>query len=423
MATIEESRAVIEAVFREERARIIARLTRFTQDVGVAEELAHDACLAALEAWSESGIPEHPGAWLLASAKNRALDQWRRRKMAEPKHHELAALIEANGQRPSIEDTLDEDVGDDLLRLIFLACHPALSMDAQVALTLRLLCGLSTDEIARAFLAEEPTIAQRIVRAKRSLAEAHAEFALPCGEARASRTSAVLRVIYLVFNEGYAATRGESVVREELCAQALQLGRTLMSLMPVEPEVHALTALMELQAARFATRVDADGSPVLLLDQDRARWDQAAITRGLLALTRAHLLGGRGPYVLQAEIAACHARARRAEDTDWPRIAARYAELAAITPSPIIELNRAIAVSMAEGPEAGLRMLDALDHERSLARYHRVPAARGDMLFRLGRLDEARRAFERAAALASHDRDRALLHARANACAASDARG
>jgi len=415
------ARASIEAVWRNEAARVIARLTRITRDVGLAEELAQDALVAALEAWPEAGVPDSPGAWLVTTGKNRALDRLRQRKLVENKHREIGAMAEVTSTAASIEEAMDDDVGDELLRLVFIACHPVLSMDAQVALTLRLLCGLSTDEIARAFLTPSPTIAQRIVRAKRTLSEAQAEFALPRAEALALRLGAVLRVIYLVFNEGYSATSGDDVIRPALCEQAMHLGRLVLSLMPQAPEVYALVALMEIQASRSEARVDAEGQPVLLLDQDRSRWDQDAIARGLASLTRAHLLGGRGPYVIQAEIAACHARARRADDTDWARIAARYAELARLTPSPVIELNRAIAVSMVDGPAAGLALLDRLMVEPALARYHLLPAARADLLFKLGRRDEARVEFERAAAGASHERERKLLLERAAHCHTHDA--
>jgi predicted RNA polymerase sigma factor len=415
-----ESRAAaaIERVWRNEAARVIARLTRLTRDLGLAEELAQDALVAALEKWPETGVPDNPGAWLVTTGKNRALDRLRQHKLVEQKHREIGAISESRPEPSSLEDAMGEDIGDDLLRLIFIACHPVLLMDAQVSLTLRMVGGLSTDEIARAFLTASPTIAQRIVRAKRTLADAQAEFVVPRGEALAARIGAVLRVIYLVFNEGYAATGGDDVIRAELCERALHLGRLMLSLVPYEPEVLGLVALMELQASRAAARVDADGQPVLLLEQDRSRWDQAAITRGLGALTRAHLLGRRGPYVLQAEIAACHARAQHAEDTDWARIAARYAELAALTPSPVIELNRAVAVSMADGPAAGLALLDQLAAEPALSNYHLLPAARADMLDKLGRSAEARAEFERAAAMATHPRDRVLLLERAARCRA-----
>lgn len=414
------AQAVIEAVWRNEAARVIARLTRITRDFGLAEELAQDALVAALEKWPETGVPDNPGAWLVTTGKNRALDRLRQRKLVENKHQELGAMAEVTtgqaAQAAQAAEAMDDDIGDELLKLVFIACHPVLSMDAQVSLTLRLLCGLSTDEIARAFLTPSPTIAQRIVRAKRTLAEAQAEFAVPRGEALAARIGAVLRVIYLVFNEGYCATSGDDVIRPAMCEQALHLGRLVLSLMPQEPEVYGLVALMEIQASRSEARVDAEGQPVLLLDQDRGRWDQDAIARGLGSLTRAHLLGGRGPYVLQAEIAACHARALRPDDTDWARIAARYAELARLTPSPVIELNRAVAVSMAEGPAAGLALLDRLMMEPALSRYHLLPAARADLLFKLGRAAEAKGEFERAAAGATHERERALLLERASRC-------
>ncbi|MEZ4446254.1 MAG: RNA polymerase sigma factor [Polyangiaceae bacterium] len=405
----------MEGVWRREAARVIARLSRLTRDVGLAEELAQDALVAALETWPQTGVPVNPGAWLVTTGKNRALDRLRKRKLVARKHEALGAEMMAPDPSPA-DEAMDDFIGDDLLRLVFQACHPVLSLDAQVARTLRKLGGLTTDQIASAFLAPSPTIAQRIVRAKRRLSEAQVAFELPRGEELWGRTQAVLRVIYLVFNEGHAATAGDALVRKDLCEQAKHLGRMMLSLLPREPEVYGLVALMEIQGSRFAAREDGDGRPVLLLDQDRGSWDQEAIARGLGALCRAHLLGGRGPYVLQAEIAACHARARRAEDTDWARIAARYAELARLMPSPVVELNRALAVSMAEGPAAGLAIVDRLRGEPALADWHRLPAARAEMLLRLGRVDEAIVELERAAEGATHPREREQLLERAARC-------
>src|SRR4051812_22909545 len=387
------------------------------RDVGVAEDLAHDALVAALEQWPEEGIPRNPGAWLMAAAKHRAIDFFRRNKMLGEKHVEIGRGLEAEQHRmPDFAAALDDDVGDDLLRLVFISCHPVLSMEARVALTLRLLGGLTTDEIARAFLLPEPTIAQRIVRAKRSLADARAEFEVPRGEAFTERLASVLQVIYLVFNEGYSATAGDDWLRPALCEDALRLGRILAGLVPAEPEVHGLVALMEIQASRIRARVSASGEPILLLDQNRARWDQLLIHRGLAALERAESLSAEsGPYTLQAAIAACHARARTAADTDWARIAALYGALAELTASPIVELNRAVAVGMADGPAAGLALVDALAAEPSLTSYHLLPSVRGDLLAKLGRTDEARREFERAASLTRNERERALLLARARA--------
>lgn len=394
------------------------------RDVGLAEELAQDALVAALETWPESGVPDKPGAWLMATAKRRAIDRLRRRKMLERKHAELGREIEAQLELavPDLDAALDDDIGDDLLRLIFTACHPILSTEARAALTLRLLGGLTTEEIARAFLVPEPTIAQRIVRAKRALADAQVPFEVPRGEALAPRLASVLEVIYLIFNEGYAATVGADWMRPALCEEALRLGRILAGLAPMEPEVHGLVALMEIQASRFGARTDASGEPILLLDQDRARWDQLLIHRGLAALdlaeARAAALGdGLGPYALQAAIAACHARARTAADTDWPRIAALYDALAQRAPSPVVELNRAVAHAMAFGPAAGLALVDALAAEPSLKAYHLLPSVRGDFLAKLGRADEARVEFERAASLTRNDRERRLLLARAADCA------
>ena len=418
---LDASRAAIEAVFRREAPRVLGRLLRLTRDLGVAEDLAQDALVAALETWPDTGVPDNPGAWLVTAATRRGLDHLRRRRMLERAHDGLAAVAPDAAHPVGLDDATAGPLGDDVLRLVYAACHPVLSMDAQVALCLRLVCGLETEAIARAFLVPVPTIAQRLVRARRALAEARVEFEVPRGEALAERTAAVMRVAYLVFNEGYAATAGDQLVRRDLCDHALHLGRLLVGLLPEEPEAHGLLALMELQSSRAAARTDANGDPVRLLDQDRGRWDQAAITRGLHALIRAHLLGGRGPYVLSAEIAACHARARRAEDTDWPRLVARYDELLAVTPSPVIELNRAVALAMADGPAAGLARLDALAREPALARYHRLPAARGDLLEKLGRLDEAQQAYRRAAELATHPRERAVLLEAAARCAADRA--
>jgi RNA polymerase sigma factor (sigma-70 family) len=410
----------IDAVWRIESARLIAGLTRIVRDVGLAEDLAQDALVAALEKWPESGVPDNPGAWLMATAKNRAIDTLRQHAMRERKHEELGR--ETKIAAPEIEMMIDDDIGDDLLRLVFIACHPVVSTDSRVALTLRLLGGLTTDEIARAFLTPEPTIAQRIVRAKRTLSEAHVPFEVPRGNGFAVRLSSVLQVIYLIFNEGYAATAGDDWMRPELCSDALRLGRILAELVPKEAEVHGLVALMEIQASRSVARVGPSGEPVLLLDQDRARWDHVLINRGLAALKRGEQLGGaRGPYALQAAIAACHARAHTPEETDWKRIAALYGELAQLTPSPVIELNRAVAVGMAFGPAAGLDLVDALRSEPSLHSYHLLPSVRGDLLFKLERFEEARIEFERAAALTRNARERALLFDRAKACA-SEAR-
>ncbi|WP_437619907.1 RNA polymerase sigma factor [Sorangium sp. So ce1151] len=414
----------IHAVFRIESARLIAGLARMVRDVGLAEELAQDALVTALERWPESGVPDNPGAWLMATAKRRAIDELRRNKRLERKHEELGHEIEAQRAQaaPDLDAALDDDVGDDLLRLVFTACHPVLSTEAQVALTLRLLGGLTTEEIARAFLVPEPTVAQRIVRAKRALAEARVPFEVPRGEELAPRLSSVLQVIYLVFNEGYSATAGDDWMRPALCEDALRLGRILAELVPKEPEVHGLVALMEIQASRSRARVGPSGEPILLLDQNRARWDHLLIRRGLAALERAGALGGAlGPYALQAAIAACHARARAAEETDWARIAALYAALARIAPSPVVELNRAVALSMAFGPAAGLAVVDALISERALENYHLLPSVRGDLLAKLGRLGEARAEFERAASLTRNARERELLLGRAAECARSSA--
>src|ERR1700723_2311986 len=394
--------SVIDAVWRIESARIIAGLTRVVRDVGLAEELAQDALVAALEQWPQSGIPDNPGAWLMAAAKNRAIDLWRRNKRLELKHAELGRELQAQQEMavPNFEAALDDEVGDDLLRLIFISCHPVLATEARVALTLRLLGGLTTDEIARAFLAPEPTIAQRIVRAKRTLADEHVPFEVPRGPELAARLSSVLEVIYLVFNEGYSATAGDDWMRPALCDEALRLGRILAELAPLEPEVHGLVALMEIQSSRFRARSGPAGEPILLLDQDRARWDQLLIRRGLSALDRAEKLGGaRGPYALQAAMAACHARARTPQETDWLRIVALYEELGQLMPSPVVQLNRAVAVAMAFGPAAGLQVIDTLVSEPSLKAYHLLPSVRGDFLFKLGRFAEAQAEFERAASL------------------------
>ena len=404
----------IEAIWRMESARTIASLTRMLRDVGLAEEMAQDALVAALEQWPVAGVPDNPGAWLMTTAKRRAIDHLRRKQMLARKHEMLShELDEPETAMPD----LDDNIGDDLLRLMFIACHPVLSTEARAALTLRLLGGLSTAEIARAFLAPEATIAQRIVRAKRTLAEARVPFEVPRGGQLAERLSSVLEIIYLVFNEGYSATAGADWMRPALCEEALRLGRVLAGLAPQVSEVHGLLALMELQASRAQARTDRAGEPVLLLEQDRARWDPLLIQRGLSALERTEALGGSlGPYALQAAIAACHARARAAADTDWPRIAALYDALAQLMPSPVVELNRAVAVSMAFGPEAGLELAQALRDEPKLANYHLLPAVLGDLLYRLDRREEARCEFERAAALTHNMRERKLLQARARAC-------
>jgi RNA polymerase sigma factor (sigma-70 family) len=412
----------IDAVWRIESARIIAGLTRIVRDVGIAEELAQDALVAALEQWPASGIPDNPGAWLMATAKHRAIDLWRRNKLLERKHQEFGRELEAQQEMavPDLDAAIDDTVGDDLLRLVFISCHPVLSPEARVALTLRLLGGLTTDEIARAFLVPEPTVAQRIVRAKRTLSEARVPFEIPRKADLAARLASVLEVIYLVFNEGYSATAGDDWMRPALCEEALRLGRILAELAPQEPEVHGLVALMEIQASRSAARVSPSGEPILLLDQNRALWDQLLIRRGLAALERAEKLGGtRGSYALQAAIAACHARALAPEETDWPRIVALYEALAQLTPSPVVELNRAVAVAMAFGPAAGLELIDTLMSEPSLRAYHLLPSVRGDLLKKLGRFDEARAEFERAASLTRNARERALLLDRAQACGRS----
>jgi RNA polymerase sigma factor (sigma-70 family) len=410
----------IDAVWRIESARLIAGLARIVHDVGIAEDLAQDALVVALEKWPESGVPDNPGAWLMATAKHRAIDTFRRGQRLELKHEELGREIEIRQEMAvmDLEAAIDDDIGDDLLRLVFTACHPVLSTEARVALTLRLLGGLTTEEIARAFLAPTPTIAQRIVRAKRTLTEAHVPFEVPRGAELASRLSSVLEVIYLIFNEGYSATAGDDWMRPALCEDALRLGRILAELVPQEPEVHGLVALLEIQASRSRARVGPSGEPILLLDQNRARWDQLLIRRGLAALDRAGRLGGaRGPYAYQAAIAACHARARTPEETDWVRIAALYEELARLVPSPVVELNRAVALSMAFGPAAGLEIVDALTAEPTLREYHLLPSVRGDLLAKLGRFEEARAEHERAASLTRNARERELLLERAAACA------
>jgi len=422
--TASETHQAIDAVWRIESAKLIAALTRMVGDVGVAEDLAHDALVAALERWPASGVPENPGAWLMAAAKHRAIDQLRRGKMLDRKHEQLGHELEAQREAalPDLDAAIDDHIGDDLLRLMFIACHPVLSTEARVALTLRLLGGLTTDEIARAFLVPEPTVAQRIVRAKRTLREARVPFEVPRGAGRTARLSSVLEVIYLVFNEGYSATAGDEWVRPALCEDALRLGRILAELVPEEPEVHGLVALLEIQASRLRARVGPAGEPILLADQDRARWDQLLIRRGLAALERAEQLGGAlGPYALQAAIAACHARAHIPEETDWTRITALYDALAQLTQSPVVEVNRAVAYAMAFGPVAGLEIVDALKSEPALASYHLLPTVRGDLLAKLGRFDEARTEFERAAALTRNARERELLLGRAAACARGSA--
>ena len=404
----------IDAVWRIESAALIAGLTRMVRDVAVAEDLAQDALVAALERWPNTGIPENPGAWLMATAKHRAIDHVRRQKLLERKHEELGIRLQAASAEPDGPE--EGEIGDNMLRLIFMTCHPLLAQEARVALTLRLLGGLSTDEIARAFLAPEPTIAQRIVRAKKTLTQAQVPFDVPRGADLAARLSSVLEVLYLIFNEGYAASAGDDWVRPALCEDALRLGRVLAELAAQEPDVHGLVALMEIQASRLGARIGPGGEPILLLDQNRARWDHVLIRRGLSALERAERLGGRGPYVLQASIAACHARAKTAAETDWPRMVALYGELAERMPSPIVELNRAVAVSMASGPLAGLELADRLLQEPSLRGYHLLPSVRADFLMKLGRLAEARAEFERAASLTQNGRERALLLSRAASC-------
>jgi RNA polymerase sigma factor (sigma-70 family) len=423
---VPETNRAIDAVWRIESARLIAGLARMVGDVGLAEDLAHDALVVALERWPESGVPENPGAWLMATAKRRAIDLLRKRKRVERKHEELGAEMDARQETvvADLDAAIDDPVGDDLLGLVFIACHPVLSTESRVALTLRLLGGLTTEEIARAFLVPEATVAQRIVRAKRTLAEARVPFEIPRGADLAARLSSVLEVIYLVFNEGYSATAGEDWLRPALCEDALRLGRILAELMPGEPEVHGLVALMEIQASRSRARVGPSGEPILLLDQNRATWDQLLIRRGLKALERAEGLSGQaggaaggalGPYTLQAAIGACHARAHTPEETDWERIVALYDALGQLMPSPIVELNRAVAVGMAFGPEAGLEIVDLLVHEPALESYHLLPSVRGDLLIKLGRVEEARKELLRAASLTRNKRERKLLMDRAQA--------
>ena len=422
--TAPDTHRAIDAVWRIESPRLIAGLARMVRDVGLAEELAQDALLAALEHWPKSGVPDKPGAWLMATAKRRAIDSLRRKKRLEKKHEELGHELDAQQERSmaDFDTAIDDDVGDDLLSLIFTACHPVLSTEARVALTLRLLGGLTTEEIARAFLVPEPTVAQRIVRAKRTLAESRVPFEIPHGNELNARLGPVLEVVYLVFNEGYSATAGDDWMRPALCEEALRLGRILAELAPEEPEVHGLVALMEIQASRSGARTGPSGKPILLLDQDRGRWDHVLIHRGLKALERAQALGGSlGPYALQAAIAACHARARTAEETDWARITALYDALVQLKPSPVVELNRAVAVGMALGPAAGLDLVDALTSEPALKGYHLLPSVRGDLLAKLGRFDEARAEFQRAAALTRNARERGLLLDRAAACARGSA--
>jgi RNA polymerase sigma factor (sigma-70 family) len=414
-----ETRQAIDAVFRIEQARLIGGLARMVRDVGLAEELAQDALVIALSEWPKTGVPENPGAWLMAAAKRRAIDRFRRDKMLARKHAEIGQDLEdeRNTGVEDIEAALDDDVGDELLSLIFTACHPVLSNEARTALTLRLIGGLTTDQIARAFLSTEATIAQRIVRAKKTLGNAGLTFEVPRGKEREARLTSVLEVIYLIFNEGYAATAGEDLIRPALCAEAQRLGRILAGLAPHEPEVFGLLALMEIQASRLATRAAPDGSPILLTEQNRARWDQLLIRRGFAALEHAEVLGGaNGPYALQAALAACHARARKAQDTDWKRIAALYDTLSEVMPSPVVELNRAVAYSMAFGPEAGLKLVDEIAHAAALRNYAPLPAAKGDFLFRAGRLAEAQVQFERAAEFSRNEREKAFLLRRAAAC-------
>ena len=413
-----EAHRAIEAIWRIESARLIAGLARITGDIGSAEELAQDALVAALEQWPDEGIPEKPGAWLMSTAKHRAIDQIRRSKTLERKYEQIGRELERAEEGTDLETAMDEDMGDDVLSLIFTACHPVLATDARVALTLRVVGGLTTEEIARAFLVPLPTMAQRLVRAKRTLAEARVPFEVPPGPERSSRLASVLEVIYLIFNEGYSATAGDDWVRPALCEDALRLGRILAELMPGESEVHGLVALMEIQASRLRARVGPSGEAVLLLDQDRSRWDRLLIRRGLAALERAERRGTLGPYALQAAIAACHARARTANETDWPRIVALYDALAQVTPSPIVELNRAVAVGMAFGPAAGLEIVDSIRSSPVLRAYHFLPAVRGDLLRKLGRFDEARSEFERAASLTQNEREREVMRRRAAECAA-----
>jgi RNA polymerase sigma factor (sigma-70 family) len=424
--TVSETNAAIDAVIRIEWARLIAGLAHSTGDVGLAEELAQDAVVAALEQWPSGGVPRNPGAWLMTVAKRKAIDRFRRNERLRDRYDEMGRelMTDSLAVDPDLERVGSDDIDDDLLRLVFTACHPVLTVPARVALTLRLLGGLTTVEIARAYLVPEATVAQRIVRAKKTLAAAEVPFEVPEPSERPARLSSVLEVIYLIFNEGYTATAGDDWMRPELCADALRLGRTLAQIAPDESEVHGLVALMEIQASRLAARTDADGKPILLLDQDRLRWDRLLIGRGLEALARAGELGGAyGPYALQAAIAACHARAVRPEETDWPRIAALYEILTDVTPSPIVELNRAVAVSMALGPQAGLDLVDALAEEPALQSYYLLPSVRADLLVKVGRHAEARAEFERAAALTSNARERELLQERARTAANEAGRG
>jgi len=424
VVTVSETHAAVEAVIRMESARLIAGLARYTGDVGLAEELAQDAVVTALEQWPESGVPRNAGAWLMTVAKRRAIDMFRRNRELQHKYAQIARALETEGDSvtPDMDRAFSDTIDDDLLRLIFIACHPVLAVQARVALTLRLLGGLTTAEIARAYLVPEPTIAQRIVRAKKTLAQARVPFEVPTAEERPARLSSVLGVIYLIFNEGYSATSGDDWMRPALCEDAVRLGRILAQLTPEESEVHGLVALLEIQASRVRARAGPSGEPILLLDQDRRRWDRLLINRGLAALARAEELGGaRGPYALQAAIAACHARAFRPEETDWVRIASLYSVLAEATPSPVVELNRAVAVSMALGPQAGLDLVDALVSEPSMRGYHLLPSVRGDLLMKLGRPGEARAEFERAATLSRNTRERDLSAERARAAAAADA--
>jgi RNA polymerase sigma-70 factor (ECF subfamily) len=415
-----DTHRVIDAVWKIESPRLIAGLTRMVRDVGLAEDLAQDALVTALEQWPKSGIPQNPGAWLMIIAKRRAIDSFRKTSLAERKHAELGRELNLREQIvPDLDNSLDDEIGDDLLRLVFISCHPVLSVESQVALTLRLLGGLTTDEIARAFLVGEPTIAQRIVRAKRTLAQKRVPFEIPRGPELESRLSSVLAVVYLIFNEGYAATVGDDWMRPALCEEALRLGRMLAVLAPAKAEVHGLAALMEIQASRAKARVGPSGEPILLLEQNRAHWDHLLIQRGLAALDQARKIGTRGTYVLQAEIAACHARARTAQETDWMRIVQLYGELAETAPSPIVELNRAVAVAMASGPAAGLELVDRLTSEQSLREYHLLPSVRGDFLKKLGRVSEAQAEFQRAASLARNARERELLLSRARECEAT----
>ncbi|GIO52988.1 RNA polymerase sigma factor [Paenibacillus cineris] len=417
--TSSQTHRTIDAIWRIESPKLIAGLTRMVRDVGLAEDLAQDALVIALQRWPESGIPDNPGAWLMTAAKRKAIDLLRRNKLRDEKYAEMAQTTELYTE-DDLERNMDGEIGDDLLRLIFMTCHPVLSRDARVALTLRLLCGLTTDEIARSFLTAESTIAQRIVRAKRTLSSRKVPFEVPAGEELQERLSAVLEVIYLMFNEGYSATTGDHWLRPLLCQEALRLGRVLAEIAPEEPEVHGLVALMEIQSSRFKTRVSASGEPVLLMDQNRAQWDRLLIRRGLAALERCRKLGRPlGPYALQAAISACHAQAPAAADTDWARIAALYEALSRVAPSPIVELNRAVAISMAFGPAFGLQLVDELMHEPALKEYHLLPSVRGDLLAKLGRMDEARSEFERAAAMTRNSREQQLLLKRAAECGGS----